>query len=153
VPAVDTRGTAVNRAELQRLAEERLKDAKALIDAGRWEFAYYTAGYAVECALKSCILSRMIHTAWVFEDKWDAKRCLSHEFKQLVGLAGLTDQLDNYLKVSAAAGKEFVVNWETAVEWRVTSRYEARTEDEARKLYAAIADEPYGVLRWIRDYW
>jgi hypothetical protein len=135
------------------MATERLKDAKALLGARRWEFAYYAAGYAVECALKSCILARMIHTGLVFKEKWDARVCLTHDFTQLVELAGLNDQLLNDLKASAAAGKEFAFNWETAKEWTVSSRYEAKTKSEAQKLYAAIADEPHGVLRWIRAYW
>lgn len=135
------------------MAEERLKDAKTLIDGSRWEFAYYAAGYAVECALKSCVLARMIHTAWIYEEKWEAKSCLTHEFGKLVQLAGLKDQRDIDLKASAAAGGELAANWTTAERWKVTSRYEAKTEAEARELYAAIADEPYGVLRWIRTYW
>lgn len=143
----------MNRADLQKMAEERLKDAQTLLDGSRWEFAYYAAGYAVECALKSCILARMIHTAWVFEEKWDAKGCLTHDFVKLVLLAGLTDQLNDYLKTSHAAGGEFAANWAAAEKWTVTSRYEAKSEEEARKLFAAIADEPYGVLRWIRNYW
>jgi len=93
----------VNRAELQAMAEERIKDAKALLDGGRWEFAYYTAGYAVECALKACLLARMIHTAWVFEEKWEAKDCLTHDFAKLIHLAGMRDELNNKLAASAAA--------------------------------------------------
>src|SRR5437879_6242665 len=104
-------GDAVNQVELQKMAVERLKDAKALIDGNRWEFSYYAAGYAVECALKSCILARMIHTAWVFEEKWEAKGCLTHEFGKLVLLAGLLNQLNDNLKASAAAGGEFAANW------------------------------------------
>lgn len=84
----------MNRAELQKMALERLNDAKALLDGGRWEFAYYMAGYVVECGLKSCLLARMIYTAWVFEEKWEAKRCRTHDFKELVELAGLTHQLN-----------------------------------------------------------
>lgn len=143
----------MNQAQLQKMAEERLKDAKTLIDGSRWEFSYYAVGYAVECALKSCILARMIHTAWVFEDKWVAKDCLTHDFDKLVSLAGLTDQLNANLKASAAAGRGFADNWATAKKWAPTSRYEAKTEEDAKVLYAAIADEPYGVLRWIRTYW
>jgi len=135
------------------MAEERVKDARTLIEGGRWEFGYYAAGYALECALKSCILARMIHTAWVFEEKWEVKVCLTHEFAKLVQLAGLTEQLNADLKASAAAGGEFAVNWNTAKQWTVTSRYEMKTEVESRKLYAAIADEPHGVLRWTRNYW
>ena len=143
----------MNQAELQKMAEERIKDAKVLLDGGRWEFAYYAAGYAVECGLKSCILARMIHTGWIFEEKWDAKQCRDHEFGKLVFLAGLNDELNNELQASAAASGEFVVNWNAAKEWNVTSRYEAKTEAEAKKLYAAIVDEPHGVLRWIRKHW
>ena len=147
------RDAKVNQADLQKMAEERLKDAKALLDGGRWAFAYYAAGYSVECGLKSCILARMIHTARIFEEKWDAKVCLVHEFGKLVHLAGLVDKLNESPKASAAAGGEFAVNWNAAKDWTVTSRYEAKTETEARELYAAIADEPHGVLRWIRKHW
>lgn len=143
----------MNQVDLQKMAVERLKDAKALLDGGRWEFAYYAAGYAVECALKSCILVRMIHTGLVFKEKWDAKVCLTHDFTQLVDLAGLKDQLINDLTTSAAAGKEFAFNWEIAKAWSVSSRYEAKPEVEAKKLYAAIADEPHGVLQWTRTHW
>jgi HEPN domain-containing protein len=50
----------VNQAELHKMAEKRLKDAKALLDGGGWDFACYAAGYSVECGLKSSILARMI---------------------------------------------------------------------------------------------
>ena len=66
----------MNQAELRQMALMRLRDAKVLLNGGRWEFAYYVSGYAVECALKSCLLARMIHTAWVFEEKWKASDCL-----------------------------------------------------------------------------
>ena len=143
----------MNQAQLQTMAEERIKDAKVILDGGRWEFAYYAAGYAVECGLKSCMLARMIHTAWIFEEKWEAKQCRDHEFGKLITLAGLNDHLNADLQASAAAGSEFAVNWNTAKEWTVLSRYEAKPEADAKKLYAAIADEPHGVLRWIRTHW
>src|SRR4051812_19088111 len=135
------------------MAEERIKDAKVLLDAGRWEFAYYVAGYAVECALKSCLLARMIHTAWVFEEKWKAQDCLSHDFGELIRLAGLKDELDANLAASAAAGGEFVAHWGTVTQWRVTSRYESKTEIQARDLFNAITHDPDGVLRWLQNYW
>ena len=143
----------MNQVELQKMAEERLKDARALLDGGRWEFAYYATGYAVECGLKSCILARMIHTGSVFEEKWDARVCLEHRFAKLVHVAGLTDQLNDQLKASAAANGELAANWNTAEKWTVTSRYEVKTEHEARALFASIADAPNGVLEWIRKYW
>jgi len=144
----------VNQAELRQMAEERIRDSKALIDGGRWEFAYYVAGYAVECALKPCLLARMIHTGWIFEE--DVKKvddCRTHEFLKLIQIAGLRDELKDKLKESALAGGEFVTNWETVNLWKVTSRYEIKTESDAKRLFTAITDEPHGVLRWIRNYW
>ncbi len=131
------------------MAEERLEDARALLAGGRWEFAYYAAGYAVECALKACLLARMIHTAWVFEERWKAQDCLTHDFTELIRLAGLTAELGTQM----AAGGPFSRNWDESIKWKVTSRYESKSETEAKVLYAAIADDPDGVLKWIRRYW
>jgi len=140
--------------ELQRMAEERIKDAKALIDGGRWEFAYYAGGYTVECALKSCVLARMIHTGWVFDEKVkNLGDCRTHDFLQLLRIAGMQDELYARVKESTALVDGFVDNWNTVEAWTVTSRYESKSEAEAKKLYDAISTEPNGVLRWIRNYW
>ena len=124
----------MNQAELQELVEVRLKDAEMLIEGGRWEFAYYAAGYAVECALKSCVLSRMIYTAWVFEERWNADNCRTHEFRKLISLAGLNDQLNADLKASAAAGGEFAANWGIAVKWASKSRYEIEDGTRGKRV-------------------
>jgi hypothetical protein len=47
----------VNRAELRKLAEDRVLDAEAPLKESRWSGAYYLAGYAVECGLKACVKS------------------------------------------------------------------------------------------------
>lgn len=58
----------MDRKKLQWLAEERLKDAKALLGRKRWSGAYYLCGYAVECALKACLLRYLGESAAVFGD-------------------------------------------------------------------------------------
>lgn len=45
----------MNRSDFQDLAQIRLAEAAALLQAERFDGAYYLAGYAVECALKACI--------------------------------------------------------------------------------------------------
>jgi hypothetical protein len=65
----------------------------------------------------------------------------------------MTDELNKRLQGSAAAIDGFVTNWKTVIAWKPASRYESKSEAEARALYAAITDEPNGVLRWIRNYW
>jgi len=135
------------------MALMQVRDARALLNGGRWEFAYYVSGYAVECVLKSCLLARMIHTAWVFEEKWKASECLTHDFGELIRLSGMTNELNARLAASAAAGDAFVAHWATVLQWRPASRYESKTEAEARDLFAAITHRPDGVLRWLRNYW
>jgi hypothetical protein len=61
--------------------------------------------------------------------------------------------VNNQLAASAAAGGAFATNWKTAILWKVESRYVPRPEAEARALYAAIADKPDGVLKWIQKFW
>jgi HEPN domain-containing protein len=144
----------VNQAELRQMSEERIKDAKVLLKGKRWEFAYYTAGYAIECALKSCLLSRMTLTGWVFNE--EAKKvddCRTHDFEKLVRIAGMRDELNSRLRASAVAADRFADNWKIVNAWKVTSRYEAKTETDARELLAAITDKPHGVIAWIRTYW
>ncbi|WP_020475389.1 hypothetical protein [Zavarzinella formosa] len=143
----------MNQADLRRLTDERIKDAHALLAGGRWEFAYYCAGYAIECALKSSLLARMIHTGWVFEEKWRAEECMTHEPFRLVKLAGLEDEFNDRLKASSLSGDQFIAHWSVVKEWKVTSRYEAKTEAEARSLLEAITNSPDGVLPWIQKYW
>lgn len=63
----------MNRAELQRLAQERISDARVLLDARRWPAAYYLAGYAVECALKACIAKLM--KSEEYPDRNFAEKC------------------------------------------------------------------------------
>jgi hypothetical protein len=119
---VTAEAVAVNQAELRALAAERILDAKALIDAGGWAYGYYVAGYAVECGLKSCLLARMVHTGWVFQDKVRIDECLTHDFMRLVQIAGMQDLLNTRLRESAAAGDDFVGNWDIVTKWKVTDR-------------------------------
>lgn len=107
------------------------------------------AGYAVECAFKSCVLAQMIHTGGVFTSKKFAEDCFTHDFGMLVKLAGLTPMLNAEL----AASMEFVGFWGTVILWKETSRYEQKAQAEADALYLAITDNANGVLRWIRNYW
>jgi hypothetical protein len=40
-----------------------------------------------------------------------------------------------------------------AKEWNETSRYEQKTRPEGQVMYDAIANDPDGVLPWIRIRW
>jgi hypothetical protein len=136
------------------MTEERLRDADALMTGDRWAFAYYVAGYAVECALKACLLKRMVLTGWVFDDS--AKRvdeCRTHDVFALIRIAGMQGDLDRIHAAGTPEGLAFQANWKVVKKWNVASRYNERSEAEAKELIAAITDEPDGVMTWIRNYW
>lgn len=146
----------MNQVQLQQLVEDRLLDAAALLVGQRWSFAYYVAGYAVECALKSCVLAQMVRTGWVFDEDNRNKKIgevMTHDFVQLMSVAGIKGDLDTALANSAAAGGEFMAFWGRVQNWKPTSRYEMKTMLQANELNEAITDPHHGVMQWLRNYW
>jgi hypothetical protein len=139
---------AVTRADFQQLADVRLKEAKALLDLGFWDGAYYLAGYAVEVALKACVIKFVMATD-AFPQKRYSERCYTHDFGELVELAGLKPAW------VAATGADAVLlgNWGIAKEWSEQKRYHSIPEPEAKLIYDAVADITHGVLQWIKTQW
>lgn len=139
----------VNRAQLQQLAEDRIVDARCLLDGGRWSGAYYLAGYAVECGLKACIMAHVEAVGAIFQDKKFSEKCWTHDLEELLKLANLKPTLD----ADTAANTAFSTNWGVAKDWKETSRYEQKTQAQAQTMYDAIASNPDGVLPWLRIRW
>lgn len=137
----------MNRMQLQQLAEERLLDAEALLQAGRWSRAYYLAGYAVECGLKACIARRT--NQYDFPDKELALKSYTHKIDVLVDVAGLERQR----RTDMVAKPTLAAHWLVVKDWDESARYQLWTEAEARKLFAAVTDSTNGVLPWIRGHW
>jgi HEPN domain-containing protein len=134
----------MTRQDLQELAEVRLKDARVLLDAGRFSGAYYVAGYVVECALKACI-AKQFHEH-EFPDLQKVKQIYTHGYDTLVRVAGL--DLATELR-----SEQFAANWELVKKWTEKSRYETCDDARARALIAAISDTESGVLQWLRRNW
>jgi HEPN domain-containing protein len=138
----------MNRGDLQDLARERLRDAKALLSKRRFLGAYYLAGYAVECALKACIAKQTRRHD--FPDKKAANDSHVHDLLKLLGQAGLKTQLE----AKALSDKAFELNWSVVKDWTVEDRYNLGiSAAEARDLYSAIAAKKSGVMTWIRRNW
>ena len=135
-------------AEFQVLAEQRLVEAKALLDLEKWDGAYYLAGYAVELALKACIIKTLMATD-TFPDRDFSKNCYTHVIETLVKLA----KLDEALKLAMDTDRYLFNNWTTVRDWSEQKRYHRIDKTEAEALYAAIADDTHGVLPWIKTQW
>lgn len=137
----------MNRAELQRLAQERISDARVLLDARRWPAAYYLAGYAVECALKACIAKLM--KSEEYPDRNFAEKCWTHNLPQLLGLSALKPEFDAAMQ----GDPELADNWDTIKDWNESSRYARSPKAKAENLYEAITEKKHGVLTWLKQRW
>ena len=136
----------MNRTDFQQLAELRLQDAEAMLQVGRYEAAYYLAGYAVECAIKACIAKRT--GAESFPPR-NAARLYTHHFGTLLQAV----DLEQPLRAAASPGSAFARNWAVVEDWSEESRYTWPTEQDARALCQAIGDPQEGVLEWFRQRW
>jgi HEPN domain-containing protein len=136
------------RADFQHHAETRLTEAKALLDAGHWDGAYYLAGYAVELALKACII-KLLMARDSFPSKEFSQSCYTHTLQPLAKVAAVEVQLAADSTANAAL-KSF---WSVTRDWSEQKRYHQIGESEARLLVEAISDPTNGVLQWIKARW
>jgi HEPN domain-containing protein len=134
----------VTKTDLQKLAETRIREASVLLGAAEYDGAYYIAGYAVECALKACILKRL--SDFLPEDRKFIDRCYTHNLNALLQLA----DLEKDLKATAAVA----VKWLDVKDWDEQTRYRmGKPERDVRQFYEAITDPTDGVLQWLKARW
>jgi HEPN domain-containing protein len=138
----------MNRFDLQKMAEERVADAAALLDAGRFQAAYYLCGYAVEFALKACIARKV--REFDFPDRKVVNDSYVHDLGKLLNVSGLVPAYQEEVGRSDV----FTENWTTVRDWSEASRYNSTiTENEAKELFLAITDPTNGVLPWLKKHW
>jgi HEPN domain-containing protein len=138
---------ALRRVDLQAAAQAKSDDAIILLRHNRYSNAFYLSGYAIELGLKACI-SRQI-SAETIPDRNLVRDIFVHEFKKLVALAGLT----NELKKHEIANTNFSANWGLAAQWSPDARYEAVDSYTAQLMIEAVAHPTDGVLQWIKGHW
>ena len=138
----------MNRSDFQQIADVRIEEAAVLLAQGKFDGAYYLAGYAVECGLKACIARLTSQDDYPPKPKF-IHDYYSHEIDKLVKTAGLMARRD----ADAAADPALEKNWDIVKDWTEESRYERKTQAQAQQLIAAITDAARGVLPWIKRRW
>jgi len=138
----------MNKSEFEELVSVRVSEGKTLLDQELYQGAYYLVGYAVECAIKAVIAKET--KQYDFPDKAFAVKCFTHDLIELIGAAGLKQRL----REREDADEDFKLNWAVVKDWSEQYRYApAIAKTKASDLYAAITDEPSGVLLWLKTYW
>ncbi|MDP2255953.1 MAG: HEPN domain-containing protein [Polaromonas sp.] len=101
--------------EIKRIASARLRDAKVLLEAKRYDGAVYLCGYSVELALKARICKTL---------KWSGYPETGKEFTGLTSFK--VHDLDLLLRLT---GKEqsvkagFLAEWSAVAAWNPEARY------------------------------
>jgi HEPN domain-containing protein len=137
----------MKRRDFQRLARMRLKDARTLLSNGNNEGAYYLAGLAVECALKSAIARRTQRHEFPPKPKI-VYGMYEHDLSKLLASAGLEATLNGAVTNNAT----LKANWSLVKGWTVESRYHVRVVSNARGFYRSVAGRN-GVMSWLRLHW
>jgi hypothetical protein len=137
----------MNRSDFIKLAELRLAEAKTLLDAEKFDGAYYLCGYAIECALKACIAKKTKEHD--FPDKATVQDSYTHDLIRLINISGLKSNHDEAIE----SDEDFKNYWSVVKDWKEISRYKFHPPKDACALYQAVADEEKGVLKWIKQHW
>jgi hypothetical protein len=137
----------MTKSDLEALAQARLDDAKLLLSMNRNSSAYYLSGYAVECALKACIAKSFQPNA--IPSKSFVNAIYTHKLADLVGIAGLSANLDQDCKSNAV----FAAAWGVASKWNEESRYKLWDAISAASMINSVADNNNGVFQWVKKYW
>jgi HEPN domain-containing protein len=136
----------MNRNDLQRLAGTRIREAKTLFNTGEYSGAYYLAGYAAECALKSCYAKTVQRHDF---PELRSRDVFTHNLQNLVGIV----KLDAEFKRASAENGRFGAAWDIVLKWNEASRYREYDRNSAKALIDAVARPKEGVLPWIKRYW
>ena len=126
------------KAELKRIAKERLADAEILFNAGRLDGATYLCGYVVEIVLKLRICRTL---------RWKGFPDSRKEFEKYASFK--THDLDSLLHLSGVEDKvkqSYLSEWSTVKTWTpemrytsVTSMNKAETLNKRREVFEIIS--------------
>jgi hypothetical protein len=108
------------------------------------------AGYAIECALKACIVRRFEgEPGLIFAERDVTNQSWTHDFDKLIKAASVQTELE----AEKSLNPQFAANWLLVGKWSEASRYTTRQQAEVDEFFRAVFDDPDGVLTWVMDRW
>lgn len=138
----------MKRIDLQNISRLRVKEARALINAGYVQGAYYLMGYSVECAIKACIAKQV--SKHDFPELQTVKDSHIHDLERLLRTAGLYQKLITEGKTN----QELSLNWTIVKDWSSQVRYQDnKTPKAVKDFFSACTSPKYGILNWLKKSW
>ena len=105
--------------ELENLCTDRLEDAKTLFRAGRYDGAFYLAGYVIELGLKNKICRTLDWPGYPSLDEFRGLASFrTHDLEVLLHLSGVETKIKEH----------FFAEWSIAIAWRPEIRYFSRVQ-------------------------
>ena len=136
--------------EIVQTADERLKDAFSLASAGRYEWAFYSAGYAVELMFKAriaLILDIPDLFAPTFSDKELVKPYKIHNLERLAYYSGLHRKIVQ----ESLSDPQFTQAWTDVRVWNEQKRYLVQGEIQPLFCNNYLQQVQY-IAQWIKKH-
>lgn len=137
-----TVSTVLKVGELEKLANDRLEEAKILLDGGKSDGAHYIGGYSVELGLKKKICDALNWDTYPpsnptsngSESFADLGSFRTHDPSMLLLLSGQYKAVHN--------NPALLREWNNVKDWNSELRYElsARTEPEVRDMLRSAVE-------------
>ena len=108
----------MNRSDFQALSRLRIRESRVLLKNTYYMGSYYLAGYAIECALKSCICKQF--KRFDFPDKRLVSTSYTHDLDILLKNASIQKEFDAEIHRSP----RFELNWNVIKDWSEEVRYD-----------------------------
>ena len=141
-------------ADIIALAEEKILDAQCLLAAGRFDGAYYIAGYNVELLLKAKVCKTLGidnffdfgNRAKLIKNESDLSRTYRvHDLEQLMILSGIFTSFE----AEISNNTDFRAAWSIIKDWNEGHRYlTGKTQRDAQDLLTSINK----FRLWIQNY-
>jgi hypothetical protein len=136
-----------SQSEIEKLAEQKLTSAYCLLDNGRYDDAFYLAGYATELYFKAMVCKTLqVDDFFTFDkvSKEIYRPYKNHNYEQLVLLSGLQAEFD-----AASEDASFIKKWTVVKKWTEQSRYLCGQEPDMVKEFVHSTNE---FCIWIKKH-
>jgi HEPN domain-containing protein len=101
----------MQKAEIEKIIEARLKDAEVLLKASRFDGSVYLCGYAIELSLKARICKLLKWNEYPTSGKYSTFK--THDLDVLLHLSGIEDKVK----------LDYMTEWSIVAQWNPEARY------------------------------